>query len=68
MEAQVSSDGSHELVETQTQALDHATLMLYITLLDHALYKDIYNSIIVGFLAVLAIRKDGSFSEAIGYT
>jgi hypothetical protein len=68
MQDQDSSDGSHELAETQTQALDHATLMLCITLLDHALYKNIYDSVIVGFLAVLAIRKDGSFSEATGYT
>ncbi|KFY27816.1 hypothetical protein V493_03286 [Pseudogymnoascus sp. VKM F-4281 (FW-2241)] len=61
-------DIGQESAAAQTAALDQATLLLCIALLDHALYKDIYDSIIVGFLAVLGIRKDGCFSEATTYT
>ncbi|KFY31540.1 hypothetical protein V493_01012 [Pseudogymnoascus sp. VKM F-4281 (FW-2241)] len=61
-------DIGQELAAAQIVALDQATLLLCIALLDHALYKDIYDSIIVGFLAVLGIRKDGCFSEATTYT
>lgn len=67
---QLREDGDigQESTAAQIQALDKATLLLCIALLDHALYKDIYDSIIVGFFAVLGIRKDGCFSEATNYT
>lgn len=61
-------DIGQESAAGQIAALDQATLLLCIALLDHALYKDIYDSVIVGFLAVLGIRKDGCFSEATNYT
>jgi hypothetical protein len=60
------------------QDLDFACLQLCIALLDHALYGSIYDSIVVGFLAVLGISppsesdKEGSqggrFLEATLYT
>jgi hypothetical protein len=50
------------------QALDEGTLLLCIALLDHALYKDIYDSVIVSSLAALGIGKDGCFVEATIYT
>lgn len=66
---QLQEDGeTGDLIADQIQALDHATLLLCIALLDHALYKDIYDSVIVRFFAVLGIRKDGCFSEAVNYT
>lgn len=61
-------DIGQESAAAQIIALDEATLLLCIALLDHALHKDIYDSIIVGFLAVPGIRKDGCFSEATAYT
>jgi hypothetical protein len=61
-------DIGQESTTAQIQALDEATLLLCIALLNHALYKDIYDSVIVGFLAVLGIRNDGCFSEATNYT
>jgi hypothetical protein len=67
---QLREDGDigQESTAAQIQALDKATLLLCIAFLDHALYKDIYDSVIVGFFAVLSIRKDGCFSEATNYT
>jgi hypothetical protein len=66
---QLQEDGeTGESMADQIQALDQATLLLCIALLDHALHKDIYDSVIVGFFAVLGIRKDGCFSEAVNYT
>jgi hypothetical protein len=49
--------------------LDLACLQLYITLLDHRLMGDIFDSVIIGFLAVLGINatKEG-FQEATTYT
>ncbi|KFY28076.1 hypothetical protein V491_00648 [Pseudogymnoascus sp. VKM F-3775] len=61
-------DIGQESAAAQIAALDQATLLLCVALLDHALYKDIYDSVVVGFLAVLGIRKDGCFSEATNYT
>jgi hypothetical protein len=61
-------DIGQESTTAQIQALDKATLLFCIVLLDHAFYKDIYDSVIVGFLAVLGIRNDGCFLEAINYT
>jgi hypothetical protein len=68
MQLQEDGDIDQKLSTAQIQALDEATLLLCIALLDHALYKDIYDSVIVGFLAVLGIRKEGCFSEATNYT
>ena len=51
------------------QALDEACLQLCIALLDHRLMGDIYDSIVVGFLAVLGIDKTAEgFQEATLYT
>jgi len=68
MQLREDGDISQESTTAQIQALDKATLLLCIALLDHALYKDIYDSVIVGFFAILKIRKDGCFSEATNYT
>jgi hypothetical protein len=43
-------------------------LLLCIALLDHQLHGNIYDSIIVGFLAVLGIKAKGSYHEALAYT
>jgi hypothetical protein len=49
--------------------LDKACLRLCITLLDHCLNGPIYDSIVVGFLAVLRINiKTNGFHEAMSYT
>ncbi len=49
--------------------LDEACLLLCIVLLDHLLHGNIYDSVIVGFLAVLGVRReDGSFHELVSYT
>lgn len=44
-------------VESCCEKLDEACLLLCIALLDHPLHSNIYNSVIVGFLAVLGINK-----------
>src|SRR5436190_2328083 len=50
-------------------ALDHACLRFCIALLDQRLMGDLYDSVIVGFLAVLGIDKAREgFQEAIPYT
>ena len=50
-------------------ALDHVCLRFCIALLDHRLMGDLYDSVIVGFLAVLGIDKAREgFQEAIPYT
>ncbi|KAL5347577.1 hypothetical protein ACLOAV_006985 [Pseudogymnoascus australis] len=57
-----------ELLSSQ-QTLDVACLHLCIALLDHRLMGDIYDSIVVGFLAVLGIDKSAEgFQEATLYT
>ncbi len=49
--------------------LDEACLLLCIALLDHLLHGDIYDSVIIRFLAVLGVRReDGSFHEPVSYT
>jgi len=57
------------------QQLDHACLLLCIALLDHPLYSNIYDSIVIGFFAVLGIKENRgtaaiakSFYEATAYT
>lgn len=54
---------------TATEPLDKACLDLCIALLDHHLPGNIYESAIVGFLAVLGVDEaNGSFFEAPSYT
>ena len=50
------------------QDIDRACLLLCITLLDQPLHDNIYDSIVVGFLAVLGINSQGSYHEATIYT
>lgn len=66
-------DASKESIEgqmqSQQQTLDSACLRFCIALLDHCLMGDIFDSVIVGFLAVLGIdsAREG-FQEAATYT
>jgi hypothetical protein len=49
--------------------LDEACLLLCISLLDHLLHSNIYDSVIVGFLAVLGINKEeDSYCHPATYT
>jgi hypothetical protein len=49
--------------------LDRACLELWIAVLDHQLLGKIYDSVIVGFLAVLGIdEENGRFYDAVRYT
>lgn len=48
--------------------VDRACLLLCIALLDHQLRGNIYDSVVVGFLAVLGINAKGSYHEAPAYT
>jgi hypothetical protein len=49
--------------------LDQACLLFCISLLDHCLRGNIYDSIVIGFLAVLGINeKENRFYEAVQYT
>lgn len=56
-------------IRAQERTLDSACLRLWIALLDHRLMGDIYDSVVVGFLAVLGIdaAREG-FQEATTYT
>lgn len=69
-------DGSYGYYISLRKRADDACLALCISLLDHQLYGDIYDSLVVGFLAVLPIEEfcDGKplprprLCEAIRYT
>jgi hypothetical protein len=52
-----------------TRALDRATLLLCISLLDHLLHRSVFKSPVIVFLAVLGINKknDGAFCNAAAY-
>jgi hypothetical protein len=50
------------------QEIDRACLLLCIALLDQPLFGNIYDSVVVGFLAVLGINSEGSYHEATAYT
>jgi hypothetical protein len=51
------------------RSLDQACLQLYITLLDHRLMGKIYNSAVLGFIAVLGINEEGNgFHDACNFT
>ena len=52
-----------------TNEIDRSCLDLCISLLDHDLRSDIYESVVIGFLAVLSIDSGkGTFKEAYHYT
>jgi hypothetical protein len=50
------------------QEIDRACLLLCIALLDQPLFGNIYDSVVIGFLAVLGINSEGSYHEATAYT
>jgi hypothetical protein len=52
----------------QHEKLDKACLLLCIALLDHPLRGNIYDGIIIIFLAILGITSKGSFHDAPTYT
>lgn len=72
--AQEQQSTSLALIQLQ-QSLDYATIQLCISLLDHALFNTIYDSIVVVFMAVLSIRdprsvidQNATFSGSLHYT
>jgi hypothetical protein len=51
------------------RSLDRACLQLYTTLLDHRLMGKIYDSAVLGFIAVLGINEEGNgFHDACNFT
>ncbi|KNB16920.1 hypothetical protein FOXG_14929 [Fusarium oxysporum f. sp. lycopersici 4287] len=44
--------------------LDDRCLVLMVSLPDHKLYGDVYDSIVVSFLAVMGIRQDAAYTNA----
>jgi hypothetical protein len=58
-----------DAAQINTEQLDRACLLFCVSLLDHRLRGNIYDSVVVGFLAVLGINtQDDRFHEAIRYT
>ena len=73
LEEAVQEELDEDFLDEVRKRLDDACLLFCIALLDHPLYGDIYESLVVGFFAVLAIEepRDGSrprLSEAVNYT
>jgi hypothetical protein len=73
--AACSQVNTKKIPAQQQQELDHACLLLCIALLDQSLRGNIYDSVIVGFLAVLGIQEPKEstlppqgFREATTYT
>ncbi|KAK3935013.1 hypothetical protein QBC46DRAFT_453791 [Diplogelasinospora grovesii] len=74
--AAVRHKEGQERLKGLQKSLDDKCLVFCISLLDHPLYGDIYDSLVVGFTAVLAIRethegkplKRPRLSEAVSYT
>ncbi|KAJ4129463.1 hypothetical protein NW765_016336 [Fusarium oxysporum] len=72
----IDGERDHEYMEEIWTRLEDNLLIFYVSLLGHALYRDIYESPIVGFLAVLAIQETDHgitlpqprLYEAISYT
>ncbi|KAM6513638.1 hypothetical protein FALCPG4_016021 [Fusarium falciforme] len=72
----MANENDLEYMEKIQTRLEDDLLILYTSLLDHALYRDIYESPVVGFFAVLAIQETDSgvplpqprLCEAINYT
>ncbi|KAL5585664.1 hypothetical protein FOVSG1_013356 [Fusarium oxysporum f. sp. vasinfectum] len=59
------SDGQNpDHAEEIRKRLDDKCLILMVSLLDHKLYGDVYDSIVVSFLAVMGIRQDVTSSNA----
>ncbi|KAJ9634939.1 hypothetical protein H2199_008803 [Coniosporium tulheliwenetii] len=64
-----SKDDSLAELKALQERLDDSCLRFCISLLDHSLKGNIYDSVIVGFFAVLGINvSTGGFHEAAGYT
>ncbi|RKK92069.1 hypothetical protein BFJ68_g16007, partial [Fusarium oxysporum] len=60
-----SGDGQNpDQSEELRKRLDDKCLILMVSLLDHKLYGDVYDSIVVSFLAVMGIRQDVTSSNA----
>ncbi|RKK77507.1 hypothetical protein BFJ71_g16731 [Fusarium oxysporum] len=60
-----SGDGQNpDYAEETRKRLDNKCLILMVSLLDHKLYGDVYDSIVVSFLAVMGIRQDVMSSNA----
>nr|CEG03844.1 unnamed protein product [Fusarium acuminatum CS5907] len=60
-----SGDGQNpDHAEEIRKRLDDKCLILMVSLLDHKLYGDVYDSIVVSFLAVMGIRQDMTSSNA----
>ncbi|PVH76122.1 hypothetical protein DL98DRAFT_592578 [Cadophora sp. DSE1049] len=68
-ELEASEESREGQMQSQQRTLDSACLRFCIALLDHCLIRDIFDNIVVGFLAVLGIdtaRK--GFQKATSYT
>jgi Orsellinic acid/F9775 biosynthesis cluster protein D len=66
--AEGHQDGAGHIPAQYLQRLDSACLQLCIALLDHPLHNSIYDSIVLGFLAVLGIRRyEVGDEERIGF-
>ncbi|KAJ4265120.1 hypothetical protein NW764_015764 [Fusarium oxysporum] len=60
-----SGDGQNpDHADEIRKRLDDRCLILMVSLLDHKLYGDVYDSIVVSFLAVMGIRQDVTSSNA----
>jgi hypothetical protein len=74
--AAVRQGEEYERLSSLRKRLDDKCLVFCVSLLDHPLYGDIYDSLVVGFTAVLAIQethegeplKKPRLSEAVRYT
>jgi hypothetical protein len=67
-EAKDQAGGGLRVESSYYKKLDEACLLFCITLLDHALLGNIYDSVIVGFLAVLGINSQGAYHNPPTYT
>jgi hypothetical protein len=67
--AEPAADEDEEHIRDCQKQLDKTTLLFCISLLDHRLRGNIYDSLVVGFFAILGINaKDNRFFEAVRYT
>ncbi|RYO95418.1 hypothetical protein DL764_007702 [Monosporascus ibericus] len=57
LEEALREDSGQGYLDSLRRLLDDVCLLFCISLLDHALYGDIYDSLVLGFLAVLAIEE-----------
>jgi hypothetical protein len=64
-----TSEQAIAVLEQQTEAMDRACLDLCISLLNHDLRGNLFESVVVGFFAVLSIDvSKGILKEAYHYT